>query len=244
MAHRLFSLFLGCFSLMTAPLSAESPAPGRLTPGQATVKNDSGSTSPMGYWTYLPKAAKPATGWPLLVFLHGSGERGTDLELVKKHGPPKLAGQKAELESFFMIAPQFPKTRWWDIVAVKDLIDQTLATQPIDRGRIYITGISMGGYATWSILKDYPKLMAAAVPICGGGDPTTVSNFRKVPIWTFHGDKDQAVPIQRSIDMVEALKKEKSPIEFTIYPGVTHDCWTQTFENPELYSWLLKHELK
>lgn len=229
---------------MSSSLSAESPSPGKLVPGSATVKNDSGGTSYMGYWTYLPKAEKPASGWPLLVFLHGSGERGTDLELVKKHGPPKLAGQKPVLESFFMIAPQCPMERWWDTVAVKDLIEKTMVSQPIDPKRIYITGISMGGYATWNLLKEAPKLMAAAVPICGGGDPASAERFKSVPIWAFHGDKDTAVPVQRSIDMVDALKKEKSGIRFTLYPGVTHDCWTQTFENPELYSWLLEQQQK
>jgi predicted peptidase len=241
MTRRCFSLLLGCFSAMTAPLSAETPVPGALAKATATVKNDSGSTSTIGYWTYLPKAAKPAAGWPLLVFLHGSGERGSDLNLVKKHGPPKLAGQKPELESFLMLAPQCPSGRWWDTVAVKDLIDQTLAAQPIDRSRIYLTGISMGGYATWTLLKDHPEFMAAAVPICGAGDPTAVARFKTVPIWTFHGDQDPSVPVQRSIDMVEALKKEKGNIKFTLYEGVTHDCWTRTFDNPDLYSWLLEH---
>lgn len=224
---------------MTAPLSAETPAPGVLVKGSAAVKNDAGASSTLGYWTYRPKAEKPAAGWPLLVFLHGAGERGADLDLVKKHGPPRLAGQKPELESFFMLAPQCPTGRWWDTVAVKDLIDQTLAAQPVDAKRIYITGISMGGFATWTLLKDYPDLMAAAVPICGGGDPASVARFKAVPVWAFHGDKDEAVPVQRSIDLVEALKKEKGNIRFTLYPGVTHDSWTRSFDNPELYSWLL-----
>jgi predicted peptidase len=232
---------------MSAPLSAQSipsAKPGVLTEGSATVKNDSGSTSSMGFWTWLPKAEKPASGWPLMVFLHGAGERGSDLNLVKKHGPPKLAGQEPVMDRFFMLAPQCPTGRWWDVVAVKDLIDQTLASQPVDPKRVYITGISMGGFATWALLKDYPTLMAAAVPICGGGDPASVARFSSVPVWAFHGDKDEAVPAQRSIDMVEALKQAKGDIRFTLYPGVTHDSWTRTFENPELYEWLLKHQQK
>ena len=241
MNFRCFSILLGCLALMRAPLCAETATPGAMAKGSATVKSDSGTSTTMGYWTYLPKAAKPAAGWPLLVFLHGSGERGTDLELLKKHGPPKLVGQKPELESFFMLAPQCPKTRWWDTVAVKDLIDQTLASQPIDRSRIYITGISMGGFATWTLLKEHPDFMAAAVPICGAGDPAAAAQFKNVPIWAFHGDKDTSVPVQGSILMVDALKKEKGNIKFTLYEGVTHDCWTRTFDNPDLYSWLLEH---
>lgn len=241
MPRHCFSLFVGCFALMSSPLSAEPAAPGVLVQGSAKVKSDKGGDTTLGYWTYLPKAAKPAEGWPLMVFLHGAGERGTDLNLIKKHGPPKLAGYKPELESFYLIAPQCPPDRWWDTVAVKDLIDQTMAKQPIDPKRVYITGISMGGFATWTLLKDHPDLMAAALPICGGGDPASVGNFKTVPVWTFHGDKDEAVPLQRSVDLVDALKKVQGNIQFTIYPGVGHDSWTQTYDNPEIYAWLLKH---
>ena len=230
------------FSGMTPLLAADSPIPGSLTKATAKVKSDEGSATTLSYWTYLPKAAKPEAGWPLFVFLHGSGERGTDLNLVKKHGPPKLAGDKPELESFLMIAPQCPLGRWWDTIAVKDLIDQTVAGQPVDPKRIYITGISMGGFATWNLLKEHPEFMAAAVPICGAGDPITVSRFKAVPIWAFHGSQDEAVPVQRSIEMVEALKKVNANIKFTLYEGVPHDSWTRTFENPALYRWLLEQK--
>ncbi len=242
MTRRLFSILLGSLACLISPVLAEAPVPGALVQGSAAVKGEAGAGTTLGYWTYLPKGEKPATGWPLLVFLHGAGERGTDLNVLKKHGPPKLAGQKPELESFFMISPQCPAGRSWDTVAVKDLIDQTVAGQPVDPKRIYITGISMGGFGTWKLLKEHPELMAAAVPICGGGDPAAVAGFKSVPIWVFHGDKDPAVPFQKSVDMVEALKKEKSEVKFTPYPGVTHDCWTQTYDNPEVWAWLLKQK--
>lgn len=227
---------------MTASLSAAPPIPGTLTKGSAKVKSDQGGATTLGFWTYLPRASPPATGWPLLVFLHGSGERGTDLELVKKHGPPKLAGTRPELESFYMLAPQCPLGRWWDTASVKDLIDQTVASQSVDSKRIYITGISMGGFATWTLLREHPGLIAAAVPICGAGDPASVSRFKSVPIWAFHGDKDEAVPVQRSIEMVEALKKVNGNIKFTLYPDTGHDSWTRTFDNPDLYRWLLEQK--
>ena len=219
---------------------AAEPTPGALVKESAAVQGDNGSATTLGYWSYLPKGEKPAAGWPLLVFLHGSGERGSDLELVRKHGPPKLAGTKKELESFLMIAPQCPSGRWWDTVAVKGLIDQVVAGRPVDAKRIYIAGISMGGFATWALLKEHPELMAAAVPICGGGDPAAAAGFKSVPIWAFHGDKDEAVPLQRSVDMAEALKKVESKAKLTVYPGVGHDSWTSTFDNPELYAWLLE----
>ena len=242
MCCRLLPATLSICAFMIAPLKGEAPVPGTLTKSSADVKSDQGTPAKLGYWTYLPKGEKPQAGWPLLVFLHGAGERGSDLELVKKHGPPRLAGNSTELESFLMIAPQCPSDRWWDTVAVKDLIDQTMASQPVDPKRIYITGISMGGFATWNLLKEHPGLMAAAVPICGAGDPVTVSRFKSVPIWAFHGDKDEAVPVQRSIDMVEALKKVDGNIRFTLYEGVTHDSWTRTYANPELYKWLLEQK--
>ena len=227
---------------MTASLSAAPPVPRTLTKDSAKVKSDQGGATTLGFWTYLPKATPPATGWPLLVFLHGSGERGTDLELVKKHGPPKLAGTRPELESFYMLAPQCPLGRWWDTASVKDLIDQTVASQSVDSKRIYIAGISRGGFATWTLLREHPGFIAAALPICGAGDPASVSRFKSVPIWAFHGDKDEAVPVQRSIEMVEALKKVNGNIKFTLYPDTGHDSWTRTFDNPDLYRWLLEQK--
>ena len=229
-------------NFISGPLSADPPAPGILTKATAKVKTNQDGATTLNYVTYLPKAPQPAAGWPLLVFLHGAGERGSDLNLIKKHGPPKLAGNQPELESFFMIAPQCPQGQPWDTVAVKDLIDQNLAAQPVDPKRIYIIGISMGGFATWNLLKEHPGFMAAAVPICGGGDPASVSKFKSVPVWAFHGDKDEAVPVQRSVDMVEALKKVDGNIKFTLYEGVSHDSWTRTFDNPALYTWLLEQK--
>ena len=242
MSSRLLSACFCLSTLMTVSLYADSPSPGALTKASAEVKSDQGATTTLNYFSYLPKTAKPGEGWPLLVFLHGAGERGTNLDAIRKHGPPKLVGTHPALESFFMIAPQCPQGRWWDTIAVKDLIDQTVAKQPVDPKRIYITGISMGGFATWTLLKEHPGFMAAAVPICGGGDPASASKFKSVPVWAFHGDKDEAVPVQRSIDMVDALKKVDGNIKFTVYEGVGHDSWMRTFENPALYAWLLDHK--
>ncbi len=239
MSRLLLSLAVTLLPLSLLPLSAAPPTPGEIVTQSASFPGDSGSPTEMSWLTWVPKGEKPKEGWPLLVFLHGAGERGSDPELVKKHGPPRLAGKSKEMDSFYMIAPQCPAGRWWDIQAVKALIARTVADAPVDSKRIYITGISMGGYGTWALLKDSPSLMAAAVPICGAGDPSSVAAFSKVPVWAFHGDKDEAVPVKGSIDMVEALKKEKGNVKLTIYPGVGHDSWTRTYENPELYSWLL-----
>lgn len=219
---------------------ADAPVPGKLTPATAEVKSARGEQTTLSYLTGLPQGEAPKEGWPLLIFLHGSGERGSDLEMLKQHGPPKLFGTKTELDSFLTIAPQCPaSSRGWDTTALKDLMDQTIASQPVDKSRIYLSGLSMGGYGAWKLLKENPDFFAAAIPICGGGDPASASLFKDVPIWIFHGRKDEAVPVQKSIDMDEALKKAGGKPKFTLYEDAPHDCWTRTFENPEVYSWLL-----
>lgn len=214
--------------------------PGKMTPGSAEVKSDTGGRTEMAFYTALPEGPAPSGGWPLMVFLHGSGERGTDLDDVLRNGPPKLFGKMKELNSFMIITPQCPDGRWWDSVAVKDLIDQTVASQPVDKSRIYLTGISMGGFGVWDLLKAYPEYFAAAMPMCGGGDPHSAGRFKNVPIWIFHGSQDADVPIQRSIEMDEALRKAGGNPTFTLYPDSGHDCWTRSYNDPEIYAWLLQ----
>jgi predicted peptidase len=108
----------------------------------------------------------------------------------------------------------------------------------VDRNRIYITGLSMGGYGTWDAIARYPGFFAAAAPICGGGDPKTVDKFKSLPIWCFHGAKDPVVKVIRSREMIEALQKVGSNAKYTEYPEAQHDSWTQTYSNPELFDWM------
>jgi predicted peptidase len=114
----------------------------------------------------------------------------------------------------------------------------------VDPDRIYVTGLSMGGYGTWRLAATYPERIAAAVPICGGGNAEKLAKgLSKVPIWAFHGGKDPAVPIKESQAIVDAVKAEHGDIEFTIYPDAGHDSWTETYNNPKVYDWLLAHKL-
>jgi dienelactone hydrolase len=221
-------------------VSAGELIPGKMTAGSAEVSSDTGGKTEMAFYTALPEGPAPSDGWPLMVFLHGSGERGTDLDDVRRNGPPKLFGKMKELNSFMIITPQCPDGRWWDSVAVKDLIDQTVATQPVDKSRIYVTGISMGGFGVWDLLKAYPDFFAAAMPMCGGGDPHSAKRFKDVPIWIFHGSLDTDVPIQRSLEMEAALRKAGGNPTFTLYPDSGHDCWTRSYNDPEIYAWLLQ----
>jgi predicted peptidase len=174
-----------------------------------------------------------------LFFLHGAGERGDDLDLVKVHGPPKLieAGQSFP---FIIVSPQVPTDEWWSPDIVKWITSYIIENYSVDTSRVYLTGLSMGGYGTWATAIKYPDIYAAIAPICGGGDPTKAESLKDIPIWVFHGDADPIVPISRSEEMYEALKPYEN-IEFTVYPGVEHDSWTETYENPKLYEWFLRH---
>jgi predicted peptidase len=219
----------------------EKPAPGAQTPQNVEVTGEKGAKATVNYLLALPPAseAKPAGGYPLMLFMHGAGERGTDLNLVKKHGPPKLVGKNPELNKFIIVSPQCPAGQWWDITAMKGLIDHIAATQPVDKNRIVITGLSMGGYGTWAMLAKYPDLAAAAVPICGGGKPETAVRFKDVPIHCYHGAKDPTVPQKQSDDMIEALKKAGGKPEYTVFPDAAHDSWTAAYSDPKLFGWML-----
>ena len=182
--------------------------------------------------------------WPVIVFLHGAGERGSDVNKVKAHGPPKLAETTRKDLPFIVISPQCPEGKWWDPVVIVGLLDEVAATHAADLDRVYLTGLSMGGYGTWETATQYPDRFAAIAPICGGGNPHRVSRIKHVPTWVFHGDKDEAVPVRKSEEMVEALKRAGGDVEFTRYPEAGHDSWTATYDNPALYEWFLKHKRK
>ena len=193
------------------------------------------------YLLYLPPAYDSSEEkWPLLLFLHGAGERGDDLELVKVHGPPKMIAQGRDFP-FVVISPQCPKDEWWSMDALHDLLNEIVETYRIDTARIYVTGLSMGGYATWGLACTYPERFAAVIPICGGGDPEKAPLMKEVPTWVFHGAKDEAVPLQQSQKMVDALKAVGSDVRFTVYPEGGHvEAWQNAYGDPDLWEWLTK----
>jgi predicted peptidase len=218
------------------------------------------------YLLFVPKDYQP-TGqkWPLMLFMHGYGECGTDdLDLVKKHGPAKVVESRPDFP-FIVISPQCPPPlaadpnsatakrdkdsfnlieHAWKPEEMIQLIDHTIKELNVDPDRVYVTGLSMGGYGTWRLAATYPDRFAAAVPICGGGEPEKMATaLSKVPIWAFHGEKDPTVPVAESQAMVDAVKQAGGDARLTIYPGVQHNSWTQTYDNPELYTWLLSHHL-
>ncbi|MEJ5258862.1 MAG: prolyl oligopeptidase family serine peptidase [Anaerohalosphaeraceae bacterium] len=199
-------------------------------------------TLTLDYLLYLPPDYEQKDSWPLLVFLHGAGERGSDLNRVKAHGPAKLVEQGRDFP-FVIVSPQCPEGQWWPVLGreVLALIDEMLERYKIDPDRVYLTGLSMGGYGTWAIASAWPERFAAIAPICGGGRPFTAANLKKVPVWAFHGAKDPVVPLSESQQMVDAVNRAGGKAKLTIYPDAEHDSWTQTYDNPELYQWLLSH---
>jgi predicted peptidase len=196
------------------------------------------------YLRYLPPdyAVDPNRRWPLVLFLHGAGERGDDIEIIKKHGLPKLIAAGKDFPCV-VISPQCPAGEWWNVVALDALVERIASEERIDRDRIYVTGLSMGGFGTWAIAIHNPDRYAAILPICGGGEIQRAWAIARIPAWTFHGDLDPTVPIARSQQMVDALKAAGGSPRFTVYPGYHHDSWTVTYENPEVYEWLFAQRL-
>ena len=222
-----------------APLTARAAE--AAATGQEPCQLERAFQVEMKYLLYLPKDYDQKESWPLLLFLHGAGERGDNLELVKKHGPPKLieAGQDFP---FIVVSPQCPRDRRWEPFELAALLDEIVEKHKVDQDRIYVTGLSMGGFGTWSLAAYQPKRFAALVPICGGGEPIVAKLFAPIPAWVFHGAKDFVVPVERSEKMVEAMKQAGGNVKFTVYPEAGHDSWTETYANPELYEWLLQQK--
>lgn len=199
-------------------------------------------TLKLDYLLYLPDDYGSKEKWPLIIFLHGAGERGSDLNKVKLHGPPKLVEQGSEFD-FIIVSPQCPGNAWWPYLSVQvnALIDDILEHYRVDKNRVYLTGLSMGGYGTWAIAGTNPERFAAIAPICGGGDRFLAHNLKNVPVWAFHGAQDPVVPLQRSQEMVDAVNRAGGNAKLTVYPEAGHDAWTQTYSNDELYEWFLSH---
>jgi predicted peptidase len=221
---------------MASSLRAESPA----SPAQQAKNFEKRITitAKLDYLLSLPaEYSQSRKSWPLVLFLHGAGESGKDLNKVKTHGPPKLVETKGPFP-FILVSPQCPG-RGWNPEVLNALLDTVIRQYRVDKNRVYLTGLSMGGYGTWALGAAHPEKFAAIAPICGGGDPADAGKLAKLPIWVFHGAKDPTVPLKRSEEMVEALKAAGAHPKFTVYPEAEHDSWTATYDNPEFYQWLL-----
>jgi len=187
--------------------------------------------------------------YPLVVCLHGVGGRGEGN--LRNLGGTYAAAVLAEpalreKHPCFVLVPQCPPGRTWSarpaaaphLAAVLQLVDTLLKDRPVDPDRVYVTGQSMGGYGTWAALAARPGLFAAAMPVCGGGDPAAAARFKHVPVWAFHGERDTTVRPEQSQRMIAALKAAGASPKYTEFPGVGHGCWLQTYTTPGVWDWL------
>lgn len=210
-----------------------------------------------------PETLQPGKTYPLVLFLHGAGERGRNNTSQLRHGVTPILESAQKLgQPCFLIAPQCPTASWWSPIdkkfkrlsaanepnplleSVIALVDDVMANNPVDAKRFYVTGLSMGGFATWDLLGRVPEKIAAAVPVCGGGDPSLAVRFKDVPIHAFHGELDSEVPVAATQLMISALQKAGGKPMVTYYPGVDHDCWTQTYDKIELIRWMFDQRRK
>lgn len=215
-------------------------------PGQSeqVLQKQVTTTVSLRYLRYLPKGygENPERKWPLMLFLHGAGERGSNIELVKKHGPPKLIEQGREYP-FIIVSPQCPSGVWWTEMtdALVALLDDVQAKYAVDPNRVYLTGLSMGGFGSWTLGCRHPERFAALAPICGGGEWYLAERLKNVPVWVFHGAQDPVVALRESQEMVTALERAGGNVRLTIYPDAGHDSWTEAYNDPKLYEWFLSH---
>jgi predicted peptidase len=215
----------------------------------------------MPYRLHVPENFDTAMRYPIILYFHGSGERGTDNEVTLKHGVQNFV-QAEYLEKYpcFILVPQcMPEHRWvevhWSLPShtrpeqmsvpmcmAVEILDLTIDFYPIDTTRMYVTGLSMGGFATWDIISRFPDRFAAAVPVCGGGDTTLASFMIHVPVWAFHGELDKVVLPSRSVDMVDAINNNGGNAKLTMFETVAHNAWDKAYTNPKMIDWLFSQQ--
>jgi predicted peptidase len=267
MNSTVIAILLGV-AFMTSAADSIQVEPGKQLPQKVTVHVDGDGAKrdvTIRYMLFVPRDYK-ADGkkWPLMLFLHGLGESSNDdLSRVKIHGPAKLVEKQPDFP-FVLVTPQLPPPvaydpnrkkpsdgviaivrKAWKAEELIKLVDHVATELNVDPERIYVTGLSMGGFGTWRLVSTYPDRFAAAVCVCGGGEPETMArNLSKVPIWAFHGAKDPVVPLSESEKMVDAVKRAGGDVKLTVYADVEHNSWDATYSNPKVFDWLLEHKRK
>ena len=191
------------------------------------------------YRTYFPKDySEDGPAFPMLYFMHGSGERGTDLDILEWQTLPRFIKEGLEMP-FVIVCPQCEVM--WDVHALDMLLDAVIEKYNVDPARVYLTGNSMGGFGTWLLGNVAADRVAAMAPICPSSTLINPKNFQGVPIWCFHGAMDSVVPISESVKMVRLLREAGCDVKFTVFADADHDTWTQVYHDPEFVSWLLSH---
>jgi len=236
-------LALALFPILS--FAADQPTTGFV---DKSFKNADGSTSP--YVVFIPKDYDGKKESPVILFLHGSGETKSDKskKMPVEVGIGTAIKAREKTFPFITVIPQSEKRTWGaasdDGKRAMAILDEVMKEYKTDPKRVYLTGLSMGGYGTWSLAAAHPDKWAAIAPICGGGNPKDAEKIKDIPCWCFHGDADTAVPVQRSRDMIEALKKAGAEPKYSEYPKVGHNSWDKTYGTDELYTWLLEQKKK
>ena len=196
------------------------------------------------YQLHIPTGTRGEEGWPLLIFLHGSGERGSDIAQVKVHGPPKVADRDPAFP-FILVSPQLPEGEDWDLAKLDAIVDRAMEALPVDPARVYLTGLSRGGHATWRWAAEEPTRFAAIAPVAGRGNPGTACRLMDLPVWAFHGDRDDVVLPEGSFAMSRAIRAcGGRQARLSIYPDLGHNAWDPAYDDPALYEWFLSHSLE
>ncbi len=221
----------------------ESPRPGQ----QVEMAFETSELGTIEYLLYLPENYDQEEKLPLMLFLHGRGESNGPLSLVAKWGPPKLVARGDELP-YIIVSPQCPKTDNWSSTTQRtrlmELLDAVVGDLKVDQQRIYLTGLSMGGFGSFRLAAEHPERFAAVAPICGGASGRYAEALKDVPIWAFHGDADKVVPIQRTADIIDAIKAAGgTSVRFTTLESIGHNSWSSAYATPELYSWMNRQSL-
>ena len=208
------------------------------------------SSARLPYLAITPAAFKTQARWPLIVFLHGGEQSGNDMELLKVNGPPKFALNNPDFP-FVVVAPQLPVGKIWNGDVVAGLTKQLIARFRIDPSRVYLTGLSTGGYGVWDAAMKHPERFAAVVPVAGGGDiviplhaqGAQLQSLQSLSVWAFHGGSDTSVPASESQRMVNELKRiGAGDVSITVYSGAPHDIWSRVYDNMTVYNWMLQRQ--
>lgn len=232
--------------IAAAVLTFMAHANAQSVPARAEEKRVHTSSPGMSlkYLLYLPERFDHSekTRYPLVLFLHGGGEGGDDIQKVKKHGPPKHIAE-GEKFPFILVVPQNPsEAQFWDDQQLISLLDVLQQNLPVDDRRVDLTGLSRGGFGAWRLAIQNPRRFAALIPICGGGPLPYVKRLKNLPTWVFHGARDRVIPVSESERLVSGLKAAGGNVKFTVYPEAGHDAWTETYSNPEVFKWMLQQQ--
>ena len=240
MRTRLLALTLALCALTAGDLGAAETHPGR------TMLRLPVSGAPAGHVNVAlfvpPSTEEPANGFPLILFLHGSEQRGDNPALLDDLPILDFTEEDAGFP-FVTVVPQCPSGTTWSPGVLKQVLDAVEAMVPVDRERVYLTGFSMGGFGTWQTAAAFPGIFAAIAPLCGFSDIPDAPVLAAIPVWAFHGAQDRNIPVTESERMIATLRREGADAQLTVYPDLAHDCWTMTYHDSRLYLWFLSHVL-